>query len=177
MTFRMIAAASVAAFCFSGVVHAHPNDLDTWEQYRAAKLAPQFKTPIEPESFSAAMAARRRLRAIARLHSRWVKFDAAYWASLKPDEVEPAHAEHSIPDWSVGPFAIPTYIVLCESGGNYLAENDYSTASGAYQIIDSSWGGFGGYSHASYAPPSVQDAKAALMWAGGAGAHHWAACL
>ena len=77
----------------------------------------------------------------------------------------------------IGPFAIPTYIVMCESGGNYDAENAVSTASGAYQIIDGTWAGYGGYSHASDAPPAVQDAKAALMWAGGAGASHWAACL
>lgn len=77
----------------------------------------------------------------------------------------------------IGPFAIPTYIVMCESGGNYDAENPTSTASGAYQIVDGSWAGYGGYSHASDAPPAVQDAKAALMWANGAGASHWAACL
>lgn len=76
-----------------------------------------------------------------------------------------------------GPYAIPTYIVMCESGGNYDAENAVSTASGAYQIIDGTWNGFGGYFHASDAPPAVQDAKAALLWAGGAGASHWASCL
>ena len=48
-----------------------------------------------------------------------------------------------------------------ESGGVYTAEASASTASGAYQFVDSSWAGYGGYARASHAPPSVQDAKAA----------------
>ena len=48
-----------------------------------------------------------------------------------------------------------------ESGGNYRAQAAGATASGAYQFLDSSWAGYGGYTHAKDAPPEVQDAKAA----------------
>jgi len=50
-----------------------------------------------------------------------------------------------------------------ESGGDYAAEAAGSTASGAYQFLDSSWDGYGGYQHASDAPPAVQDAKAVQL--------------
>jgi murein DD-endopeptidase MepM/ murein hydrolase activator NlpD len=47
-----------------------------------------------------------------------------------------------------------------ESSGNYRAEAGGSTASGAYQFLDSTWNGYGGYTHAADAPPASQDAKA-----------------
>lgn len=74
--------------------------------------------------------------------------------------------------------SLPTCGVMnCESGGNIRAENPSSSASGKWQIIDSTWGGYGGYSRASHAPESVQDERARQLWAGGAGAGHWAPCL
>lgn len=74
-------------------------------------------------------------------------------------------------------WAIPGYIVMCESGGNYRAENSSTTASGAYQILDSTWQAYGGLAsgtgHAAYASPGWQDTIAARIWDGGAGASQW----
>jgi hypothetical protein len=70
----------------------------------------------------------------------------------------------------------PCYVMMRESRGDIHAENPTSSASGKWQFLDSTWAGFGGYARASHAPESVQDAKAAQLWAGGAGCSHWSAC-
>ncbi len=67
----------------------------------------------------------------------------------------------------------PCCVMNRESGGNIHAQNPTSSASGKWQALDSTWNGYGGYAHASDAPESVQDAFAAQLWAGGAGASHW----
>jgi murein DD-endopeptidase MepM/ murein hydrolase activator NlpD len=50
-----------------------------------------------------------------------------------------------------------------ESGDNYQAQAAGSSASGAYQIIDSTWNHYAGYRRAAHAPPDIQDTKAADM--------------
>jgi septal ring factor EnvC (AmiA/AmiB activator) len=72
-----------------------------------------------------------------------------------------------------GPWAIPWPIVECESGGQNLPPNSAS-ASGYYQILDSTWHGLGGSTpHAYQASKAEQDRLAARLWAGGAGATNW----
>lgn len=51
-------------------------------------------------------------------------------------------------------------IRYCESRNDYAAQNRYSSASGAYQFLDSTWAYFGGYQRAKDAPAQVQDQKA-----------------
>jgi hypothetical protein len=51
-----------------------------------------------------------------------------------------------------------------------------SSASGLWQFIRSTWNDFAGYVNAADAPVEVQNQKAALVWAGGAGCSHWSAC-
>lgn len=67
----------------------------------------------------------------------------------------------------------PCSVMYCENGGKLTGKNPSSSASGKWQILDSTWGGYGGYSHAQDAPESVQDAKARQIYAGGAGRSQW----
>jgi peptidoglycan hydrolase CwlO-like protein len=72
-----------------------------------------------------------------------------------------------------GPWAIPWPIVECESGGQNLPPNG-ATASGYYQMLDTTWHGLGGSTpHAYQASKAEQDRLAAKLWAGGAGARNW----
>ncbi len=60
-------------------------------------------------------------------------------------------------------WAIPYSIVLCESGGQSVMNASGSTAGGYYQILGMDPG----------ASKATQDAAAASMWDGGAGAGNW----
>lgn len=70
----------------------------------------------------------------------------------------------------------PCYVLKRESGGNPAAHNPSSSASGLWQFLDTTWAGFGGYARAMDAPASVQNEKARIVWAGGAGCSNWSAC-
>jgi peptidoglycan hydrolase CwlO-like protein len=72
-----------------------------------------------------------------------------------------------------GPWAIPWAIVQCESGGVNHPPN-WAGASGYYQIIPSTWSGFGGQGPAAYlASKGEQDRVATLIWDNGRGARNW----
>jgi septal ring factor EnvC (AmiA/AmiB activator) len=78
-------------------------------------------------------------------------------------------AEETVGRWLGGPFSIPTYIVMCESGGNYGAVNPSSGAGGAYQILPSTWDLYGGQGAPQDAPKAEQDRIAAEIWADSGG--------
>ncbi|HEU5254178.1 MAG TPA: transglycosylase family protein [Solirubrobacterales bacterium] len=97
-----------------------------------------------------------------------LKTDIAEWvdeiqeARLAESEAE---AEEEVGRWLGGPYSIPTYIVMCESGGNYSALNPSSGAGGAYQILPSTWELYGGQGEPQNAPKAEQDRIAAEIWA------------
>jgi septal ring factor EnvC (AmiA/AmiB activator) len=76
-----------------------------------------------------------------------------------------AEAEEEVGRWLGGPYSIPTYIVMCESGGNYSALNPSSGAGGAYQVLPSTWELYGGKGEPQNAPKAEQDRIAAEIWA------------
>jgi septal ring factor EnvC (AmiA/AmiB activator) len=80
-----------------------------------------------------------------------------------------AAAEEEVGRWLGGPYAIPTYIVMCESGGNYSALNPSSGAGGAYQILPSTWQLYGGQGEPQNAPKAEQDRIAGEIWADSGG--------
>jgi hypothetical protein len=91
----------------------------------------------------------------------------------------PAQSEWvaSAPSEGHTPCAIPAYICERESGGDPTIWNsEGSGASGKYQAMHGTWGGYAGYENAADAPEEIQDEWAALLWDGGNGCSHWSAC-
>ena len=138
-------------------VDAHNRRLTEAKTQIAAVRARADVAAAELASVSAA-----RESALATLKSRigkWVDdIEAAEAASR-------AEAEETVGRWLGGPFSIPAYIVMCESGGNYGALNPSSGAGGAYQIIPSTWEAYGGQGAPHQAPKAEQDQIAAQIWA------------
>lgn len=96
-----------------------------------------------------------------------LKGDMSQWADeiQAAQEASAAEAEEEVGRWLGGPYAIPTYIVMCESGGNYSALNPSSGAGGAYQILPSTWELYGGKGEPQNAPKAEQDRIAGEIWA------------
>lgn len=95
-----------------------------------------------------------------------LKSDISNWVSeiQAAREASEAEAEEEVGRWLGGPYAIPTYIVMCESGGNYSALNPSSGAGGAYQILPSTWELYGGKGEPQNAPKAEQDRIAGEIW-------------
>lgn len=115
-----------------------------------------------------------RTSALASLRSNivnWVgEIEAAKAAAA--EQSSQASAESTVGRWLGGPYSIPSYIVMCESGGNYGAVNPSSGAGGAYQILPSTWRLYGGQGSPQEAAKSEQDSIAAKIWAA-SGPHAW----
>ncbi len=120
------------------------------------------------EAAEAATARLRSLEASREASLATLKSDISEWvdqiqeARLAESEAE---AEEEVGRWLGGPYSIPTYIVMCESGGNYSALNPSSGAGGAYQILPSTWELYGGKGLPHEAPKAEQDRIAAEIWA------------
>jgi septal ring factor EnvC (AmiA/AmiB activator) len=142
--------------------------VDAYNRRLAAARAEIASVRAEAESAAARLHAlsAERSAELAKLKSRigqWVAdIEAAEAASR-------AAAEETVGRWLGGPYAIPTYIVMCESGGNYSAVNPGSGAGGAYQILPSTWALYGGKGAPQDASKAEQDRIAAEIWADSGG--------
>jgi peptidoglycan hydrolase CwlO-like protein len=94
----------------------------------------------------------------------WVS-DIQQAKAAEAERISAAEAESTVERWLGGPFSIPSYIVMCESGGNYGALNPSSGAGGAYQILPSTWQLYGGQGAPQDAPKAEQDRIASEIWA------------
>jgi len=138
--------------------------VDAYNERLAAARAEIASVRAEAEASAAHLQslAAARSASLASLKSKiggWVEdIEAAEAASR-------AEAEGTVERWLGGPYSIPTYIVMCESGGNYGAVNPSSGAGGAYQILPSTWELYGGQGAPQDAPKAEQDRIAAEIWA------------
>ncbi len=119
---------------------------------------------------SAAESSARELAAVSQSRQTKIeslKSDINSWQKKieKAEAAPPAAAAAEVEQMLGGPYSIPTYIVMCESGGNYSALNPSSGAGGAYQIIPSTWEAYGGSGLPHEASKAEQDRIAALIYA------------
>jgi len=100
--------------------------------------------------------------------STWVK-EIQELREAEARAASQAAAEEEVGRWLGGPYSIPAYIVMCESGGDYSALNPSSGAGGAYQILPSTWDLYGGQGEPQNASKEEQDRIAAEIWADSGG--------
>jgi septal ring factor EnvC (AmiA/AmiB activator) len=100
--------------------------------------------------------------------ARWIE-EVQEARAVEARAASEAEAEEEVGRWLGGPYAIPAYIVMCESGGDYGAVNPSSGAGGAYQILPSTWELYGGQGEPQNAPKEEQDRIAGEIWADSGG--------
>jgi len=100
--------------------------------------------------------------------ARWVE-EVQRARAAEARAASAAEAEEEVGRWLGGPYSIPAYIVMCESGGDYGALNPSSGAGGAYQILPSTWDLYDGQGEPQNAPKEEQDRIAGEIWADSGG--------
>jgi peptidoglycan hydrolase CwlO-like protein len=142
--------------------------VDAYNERLAAARAEIASVRANAESAAANLrsVAAARAASLATLRSRignWVT-DIQAAKAAEAERISAEEAEGEVERWLGGPYAIPAYIVICESGGNYGAVNPSSGAGGAYQILPSTWQLYGGQGSPQDAPKTEQDQIAGEIW-------------
>jgi len=143
--------------------------VDTYNERLAAARSEVADVRADAEAAASHLnsVAAARSAALASLKSKigdWVS-DIQAAKAAEAERISAAEAEGEIERWLGGPYSIPAYIVMCESGGNYSALNPSSGAGGAYQILPSTWELYGGHGEPQSAPKAEQDRIAGEIWA------------
>jgi septal ring factor EnvC (AmiA/AmiB activator) len=142
------------------------------DAYNARLAAARSEIATVRQNAEAAEAALHSVTAARAASLATLKSEIGSWVSdiqaakaAEAERISAAEAEGEVERWLGGPYAIPTYIVMCESGGNYGAVNSSSGAGGAYQILPTTWQLYGGQGEPQNASKAEQDRIAAEIWA------------
>lgn len=138
---------------------------------KARKIAEAEKQAREKKAREIAEAKAERERQAA-LEAAAEKARNQLQENRKPVEIKPKVTQPV--QNHVAPGGIAACIRKYESGGNYTAQNPSSTASGAYQFLDSTWQAVTGLpGRAMNYSPATQDAAFWKLWNNGRGASQW----
>ncbi|MEK6277115.1 MAG: transglycosylase family protein [Actinomycetota bacterium] len=147
-----------------GVVEKLKARQDAYNARIAAARSQISAVRAQAESEAAQLAAIRAARA-ASLNE--LRSNISGWMDEieRAQQVSAQQAQETVGEWLGGPYSIPMAIVMCESGGNYGAVNPSSGAGGAYQILPSTWGLYGGSGSPQNGSKEEQDTVAGQIWA------------
>lgn len=141
--------------------------------------------PLHAERLDAATLKSGALDASLAIHARRASLKKFYLAVAYTQALEAAQAaaSHRSSGRSSGggggggtcAGSIPGNVIYRESKCDPRAVNSRSGAAGKYQVLESTWGGYGGYQSAADAPEALQDQWAAEAYAQ-VGCRPWGGC-